>query len=159
MTYASSHEKEIPDRSIRRRMEVHRALHYVSQQTRTAKDTLLASCARRRLLHTEKRLCLATLALRVSALEKRLLLVQEMAYRGHLRAVKRSAARVPASTLGEKRPTQRGDSGLAVHEDDRCRRRAARLRRREEGARQEASSARGHGRLGTQSQGPQCEGP
>src|SRR5215211_1655249 len=129
MTYASSHEKEILNRSVRRRMEVHRALHYVSQQTRTTKDALFAPCARRRLLHTEKRLCLATLALRVSALENSLLLVQEMAYRRHLRAVKRSAARTPADSLGEKRPTQRGDSGLPVRKDNRCWRRSARLRR------------------------------
>src|SRR5918998_2535685 len=101
-------------------MEVHRALHYyVCQQRRTAKDTLFAPCARRCLLHTEKRLCLATLAPRVSALEDRLLLVQEMAYRGHLRAVKRSAARAPADSLGEERPTQRGDSGLPVRTDNR----------------------------------------
>ncbi len=139
MTYASSDEKEIPNRSVRRQMEVHRALHYVSQQTRTAKDTLFAPSARRRLIHTEKRLCLATLAPRVSALDDRLLLVQEMAYRGHLRAVKRSAARAPADSLGEERLTQRGDSGLPVRTDNWCRRGTTRLRRGQEGARQEAS--------------------
>jgi site-specific DNA recombinase len=46
-----------------------------------------------------------------------LLLVQEMAHRGHLRAAKRSIARTPAKTLREKRPTQRRDSGLPVRED------------------------------------------
>ncbi len=46
---------------------------------------------------------------RVSALEGRLLLVQEMAHRGHLRTAKRSMARTPAKTPREKRPTQRRD--------------------------------------------------
>src|SRR5918998_3072811 len=95
---------------------------------------------------------------RVSALEGRLLLVQEMAHRGHLRAAKRSIARTPAKTLGEKRTTQRRDSGLPVRKDYRGRRRTTRLRRRQDSARQEASSAGGHRRLGSQSQDPQREG-
>ena len=86
------------------------------------------------------------LAPRVSALEGRLLLVQEMAHRGHLRAAKRSIARTPAKTLRQKRPTQRRDSGLPVRKDYRGRRRTTRLRRRQESARQEASSAGGHRR-------------
>src|ERR671913_1135654 len=92
-------------------------------------------------------------------LEGRLLLVQEMAHRGHLRAAKRSIARTPAKTLRQKRPTQRRDSGLSVRKDYRGRRRTTRLRRRQERARQEASSAGGHRRLGSQSQDPQREGP
>jgi putative transposase len=60
---------------------------------------------------------LEAFALRVSALESCLLLVQEMAHRGHLRAVKRSVARTPAKTLREKRPTQCRDSGLPVRKD------------------------------------------
>ena len=57
------------------------------------------------------------LAPRVSALEGRLLLVQEMAHRGHLRAAKRGIARTSAKTLRQKRPTQRRDSGLPVRKD------------------------------------------
>src|SRR3712207_1934915 len=53
---------------------------------------------------------------------------QQMAYRGHLRAVKCGVARAPARTLGQKRPTQRGHSGLPVRQDNRCRRRTTRLR-------------------------------
>src|SRR3712207_6569370 len=99
MTYAASHEKEIPNRSVRHRMEVRRALHYVSQQTGTTKDIWFATCPRRCLLHLEERLGLATLALRVSALEKCLLLVQEVAHRGHLRALECGVARATASTF------------------------------------------------------------
>src|SRR5918995_1288227 len=96
MTYAASHEKEIPNRSVRRRMEVHQALHcYVCQQTRTTTDVLLATRPRRCHLRLEERLPLAALALRVPALENRLLLVQEMAHRWHLRAVKCGVARAP----------------------------------------------------------------
>jgi hypothetical protein len=98
---------------------------------------------------------LAALALRVSALETRLLLVQEMAHRWHLRAVKCGVARAPARALWEKRPTQRGDSGLPVRKDERCRRRTKRLRSRQEGARQEETSAGVHRRIGSQSQSPQ----
>src|SRR5215217_1102846 len=79
-----------------------------------------------------------------------LLLVQEMAHRGHLRAAKRSIARTPAKTLRQKRPTQCRDSGLPVRKDYRGRRRTTRLRRRQESAWQEASSAGGHRRLGSQ---------
>jgi hypothetical protein len=53
-------------------------------------------------------------------------------------------ARAPARALGETRPTQRMDSGLPVREDNQCRRKTTRLRRRQEGARQVASSASGH---------------
>ena len=128
---------------------MHRALHYVSQQTGTTKDIWFAPCPRRCLLPLEKRLRLATLARRVSALENCLLLVQEMAYRGHLRAVERDIARAAARTLGKKRSTQRGDSsGLPVCEDNRCRRRTTWLGWRQEGAWQEASSPCRHGRPG-----------
>ncbi len=53
-------------------MEVHRTLYYVSQQTWTTKDIWFAPCPRRCLLRLEERLRLATVALRVSALENRL---------------------------------------------------------------------------------------
>src|SRR4028119_540157 len=91
--YASSHEKEISDRSGRRRMGVYRASSQVSQQARTTEDTRFAPCPQRRLLCPEERLRLAHVALRVSALESRLLLVQEMAHRRHLGETKRSVTR------------------------------------------------------------------
>jgi hypothetical protein len=83
-------------------------------------------------LRLEERLCVEALAPRVSASEGRLLLVQEMAHRGHLRAAERTIARTPAKALRQKRPTQRRDSGLSVRKDYRGRRRTMRLRWRQE---------------------------
>src|ERR687895_2699201 len=105
MTYASSHEKEIPHRSLRRRMEVLRALHQGYQQTRTSEDIQFAPCPRRHLLRLKEWLPLEAIAPRVPPLESCLLLVQEMAHRRHLRTVKCGVARAPARALGEKCPT------------------------------------------------------
>src|SRR3712207_3029724 len=54
MTYAPSHEKEISHRFVRCPMEVHRTLHYLSQQTWTTKDIWFAPRPRRCLLRLER---------------------------------------------------------------------------------------------------------
>src|SRR5829696_8585024 len=136
-------------------MGVHQTPPYLSQQARTTKDIQFASGPRRRLLRLEKRLRLATVAPRVPALENRLLLVQEMAHRRHLRTIKRGAARAATSHSGEKPSAKRRNSRLAVSQDERGRRRAERLRWRKESARQEATPLGGYGRIGAQSQSAQ----
>src|SRR5919112_1197859 len=60
--YSSMHEKEIPDGSIRRRMELHRTPPARPQGIRTAQDPQPSRDSRRRLLPPEKRLPVAALA-------------------------------------------------------------------------------------------------
>src|ERR687895_2820932 len=82
--YSSTHEKTLPDGSIRRRMELHRAPPSRTQRTRTAQDPRSARDPQRRLLPPEERLPVATLAPRLSSMAHRLSLLQKMAHRWYL---------------------------------------------------------------------------
>jgi transposase len=55
--YSSTYEKEIPDRPLRRRVVLHRALSARSESTRTAQTARLARDRRRHLLHTLRSGC------------------------------------------------------------------------------------------------------
>src|SRR5215211_3850559 len=100
-------------------------------------------------------MCLASVAARLPALEDRPSLLQGLAHRRCVGAAKRGAAPALAGTAGEKPTTQCWDGRLTVGQDDQSERRSTRLRRWEEGSRQEASPARRYGRVGAQGQGPQ----
>ena len=79
---------------------------------------------------------------RVPALEDRLPLVQSLAYRRHLRAFERRAARdVCGRGLGRNPQPSAGDRGLPDGQDHRGGRHRARLRPGQEGGRQEATPA------------------
>src|SRR5829696_3582786 len=100
-------------------------------------------------------MCLAAFAPRLPTLEDRPSLLQDLAARRCLGAAKYGAAPALAGTEGEKPTTQRWDGRLTVGQDDRSGRRSTGLRRWEEGSRPKAAPARGYGRVGPQSQGPQ----
>jgi putative transposase len=90
VAYALHHGKqEIPHRSVRRRMEVHPPTSARARQRRTSQAPRSKGDPRRRLLRPEKWLPLAAFAPRVSAVEDRLRLVQEVAHRWYLRATER----------------------------------------------------------------------
>ena len=91
-------------------------------------------------------------------MEDRLPLVQEVAHRRDHRAAKHGAARALASTAGKEPTAQCGDSRFSVGQDERGWWRSTGLRRRQEGSRAQATPARRYGRVGPQSQGPQCQG-
>src|SRR5215213_3804672 len=90
---------------------------------------------RRRLLHRSRRLCLATAATRLPALEDRLPLLQDLAYRRHLGEDARRPAQTSEGAHKEEPAAQCGDSGWPVGEDHWRRRTTARLRWRQEGQR------------------------
>src|SRR5215210_6495892 len=73
------------------------------------------------ILRLEEWLRLAIFAPRVPALEGRLLLVQEMAHRGHLRAVKRGVAQAVANPLRQTHSAHGGYRRLPVGQDKRGR--------------------------------------
>ena len=76
MAYALHYgEQEIPYRSVRRRMEVHKPASSRSHSARTPQAALLAGYPRRCLLHPKERLPLAHAAEGLPALEDRLRLV------------------------------------------------------------------------------------
>src|SRR5215213_1702425 len=127
MTYAPEHEKELLDRSIRRRMAVSRVPCRGSQQAWTAADPRQPHNPRRHLLCLEERLPLASAALRLPALGDRLLVVYKMANRQDLGAAQYSAARALAATAKEEPAAQRGGRGLPVSQDHRSWWRSARL--------------------------------
>src|SRR5215207_10220191 len=98
-------------------------------------------------------MCLASIAARLPALEDCPSLLQDLAARWGLGAAEHRAARALAGTAGEKPTAQRWDGRLTVGQNHRGGRRGTRLRWREEGLRQEASSARGYRRVGPDGQG------
>src|SRR5215212_4400449 len=100
MTYAPGHEKELPHRSYRRRMEMPRAPCSGLQQAGTTEDPQSAHDPRCGVLRLEERLPLATAAPRVPPLGNRLQLVQEMDDKRDLRAAQRRLARGRADPLG-----------------------------------------------------------
>jgi hypothetical protein len=64
--YSSTHEKDIPDGSFRRRMELLRASHASSQRIRTAQGPRSSRDPKRRLLRLKKRLPVAPAPARLS---------------------------------------------------------------------------------------------
>src|SRR5829696_5872146 len=102
MTYAPEHEKKLLNRSYRRRMEVPEAPCSGSQQAGTTENSHHPRDSKRHLLRPKERMSLAAVAPRLSALGDRLLVVQKMAPRRHLRAAQRhlrAAQRHPARGL------------------------------------------------------------
>src|SRR5215207_7945873 len=91
--YSSTHEKEILDGSIRRRMEPHRAPHARPQGIWTAEDSQSSRDPQCRLLPPEERLPMAALAPRLPQVANRLPLLQEMAHGRHLGSCQRRPPR------------------------------------------------------------------
>lgn len=100
MTYAPEHEKELLNRSIRRRMGMSKAPSSTSQQAGTTQAPQYSRDTQRCLLRLEERLPLAALTPRVSALGDGLLLVQTMANRRDFRTTQRGVARAAANASG-----------------------------------------------------------
>jgi transposase len=78
MTYASEHEKELLNRSHRRRMELLRASRPSAQGARTAEDSHDPRDPQRHLLRRKERLSLEATSPRLPALGNRLLVVQKI---------------------------------------------------------------------------------
>src|SRR5215212_7579901 len=144
MAYATEHEKELFDRSLGRRMGVHRAPRPASQQARTTEDLRHPRDPRRDLLRPKERLPLEAIAPEFPAVGDRLLVVREVAHRGYLREAQRGASRVFAGPLGQGPATWRGHRRLPVGQGHRGRRRAEGIRREQEGPGQEATPLGGH---------------
>src|SRR5215213_9812896 len=79
--YSSTHEKTLPDGSIRRRMEPHRASPARCQRLWTAEGPQSPRDPRRHLLPTEDRMPVAAAPPRLPSMAHRLLVLQEMAHR------------------------------------------------------------------------------
>jgi hypothetical protein len=79
--YSSTHEKALPNGSIRCRMEIHRTPRARPQRTRTAENPLSSRDFERHLLPPKERLPVAPAAARLSSMAHRLLVLQEMALR------------------------------------------------------------------------------
>ena len=75
MTYAPEHEKELLDRSHRRRMGASGTLCSASQQARTTENPQQPRDPQRHLIPSKERLRLAAFASRLPALGDRLLMV------------------------------------------------------------------------------------
>src|SRR5215210_3703629 len=112
-------EHEIPHGSFRRRMAMYQPSPARARVPRPSQATRIAGDPRRRLLRAKERVSLAHATLRVSAVEDRLRLVQEVAHRWYLGATKRRAARAPAGEVGQGPPAQCGHSGLTDGQDHR----------------------------------------
>ena len=121
-------------------MEAIRALRPGSEGPRTTENSQPTPDPKRHLLYLEEWLSLAVSSPRVPTLEGSLpLLLARVEDQRHLRETQRGAARALAHMLGQEPAPQRGDSRLAVGKDHWSRRRTKRLRRRQEGSRQQAS--------------------
>jgi hypothetical protein len=151
MAYAPTHEKELSDRSHRRRMEGPQAPRSGRQQAGTTEYPQPARDPRCRLLRPKKRLPLAATTPRVPAVGNRLQLVQEMEHGRHLRAAQRRVARAAAQPPGQESSPERGHRRLPDDQEHRGGRRTERLQRPQEGSRQEAPHPRGHRRFAPQS--------
>jgi hypothetical protein len=137
-------EQKIPYRPVRRRMESHRPAPSRTQRARTPQDPRRPRDPRRRLLRPKERLSLKTPAEKPSALEDRLLMVQEVENQRYLQALERRAAPTVTGLLRWKTAPQHRHRELPVRQDDRGRRRSARIRRRKGGPRPQAPHTRGH---------------
>src|SRR5215211_652823 len=94
VAYALRHaQQEISHGSVRRRMALYRPASSRTHGARTPQASWLKGDPRRRLLCPKERLPLAVAAEGLPALEDRLRLVQAVAYRRHLGALERRAAR------------------------------------------------------------------
>src|SRR4051794_5123486 len=82
--YSITHEKTLSNRSLRCRMEVHRASHADSQRAWAAQDSQPARDPKRDLLCLKKRLPVAYASARLSSMAHRLPLLQKMAHRRYL---------------------------------------------------------------------------
>src|SRR5215208_5882995 len=111
---SSTHEKALPDGSIRCRMELHRTSLARPQGTRTAENPQPSRDPKRRLLPPKKRLPVAPTAARLPQVAHRLLVLQEMAYRWHLGEDKPGHPTTPARTLEKGSSAQRGRGGFSV---------------------------------------------
>src|SRR5215210_4236043 len=153
--YSSTYEKALPNRSLRRRMGVHRASRARTQRTWATSDPQPACDPRRHLLHLKERLPVAYASARLSSVAHRLPLLQKVAHRWHLGADQYGNPGTPAGAIEEKSSAQCRHSGFPVGKEYRGRRRGTRLRWWQEGPRQKTPSAGRHRRIRAQSQGPQ----
>jgi hypothetical protein len=148
--YSAEHEKSIPHRPLRIRMDLlitassHPAGYWPTSDSQSTGDT---EC---HLLHHPQRMCLASTPARLPTLEDRSSLLQDLANRRYVGALKHSTAGTLAGTAREKPLSQRWDSRFAVGQDDWSRRGAKRLRRWQEGQMPKATPAGGYGRAGAQ---------
>src|SRR5215210_9207295 len=156
--YSSTHEKEIPDGSIRRRMELHRTPHARPQRTRTAENPHSSRDFERHLLPPKERLPVAPTAARLSSMAHRLPLLQEMAHRWYLGEDQPSSPRTPAGALEARSRAQRGCGGFPVGQEYRGGRGTARLRWGQEGQGQKTPHLGGHRGFRAQGEGPQRQG-
>src|SRR5215210_1777161 len=106
--YSSTHEKEIPDGSFRRRMELHSAPSPCPQRAWTAEVPRPSRDPKRRLLRPKERLPMALAPPRLPSMAHRLLVLQKMAYRWHLGEHQPGHPRTPARApeKGPKRDPQ-----------------------------------------------------
>src|SRR5215203_4367317 len=152
MTYAPEHEKELLDRSHRRRMGASGTPCSASQQARTTANSQHPRDPQRYLLCFEERLPVAAFA-------SRLRTPWETVYwwfrrwridgtferlNAALRGRYVGATRALTGTVEEKSPAKRRDSRLPVVQDHRGGWRTERIRRGQEGPGQEATPASGH---------------
>ena len=117
--YSSTHEKTLPDGSIRRRMEIHRAPPARPQRTWTPKDPRSSRDPKRRLLPPQERLPVAPAPSRLPQVAHRLLVLQEMAHRRHLGEDQPCHPRTPQGSPEEGSPAQRGRGGFPVGQEHR----------------------------------------
>src|SRR5215212_10756952 len=117
--YSSTHEKEIPDGSIRRRMELHRTPHARTHRTRPAEDPQPSRDPKRHLLPAKDWMPVAALAPRLPQVAHRLVVLQEMAYRWHLGEGQSGPPRTPASALEARSSAQRGRGGQPIGKEHR----------------------------------------
>src|SRR5918995_3875132 len=117
--YSSTHEKEIPNGSFRRRMEIHRTPHARPQGTRTAENPQSSRDFERHLLPPKERLPVAPSAARLSSMAHRLLVLQEMAYRRHLGEGQPGHPRTVARSPEARSSAERGRGGFPVCKEHR----------------------------------------
>ena len=131
--YSSTHEKTLPNGSLRCRMELHRTPPTSPQGPRTAQDPRPSRDHKRHLLPAEERMSVAPAPARLPQVAHRLPLLQSLAHRWHLGEDQPSHPRAPQGTPEARSPTQRGRGGFSVGQEHRRGRRRARLRWGQEG--------------------------
>ena len=131
--YSSTYETTLSDGSFRRRMEPHSAPSPRPRRAWTAQDPRPSRDPKRRLLRPQERLPVAPAPARLPQMAHRLLVLQEMAHRGHLGESQPCHPRAPQSPPEEGPPAERRRGGLSVGEKHRGGRGRTRLRWRQEG--------------------------
>ena len=142
--YSSRYEKALPDGSIRRRMEIHRAPSPCPQRVWTPKDPRPSRDPKRRLLPPKERLPVAPAPPRLSSMAHRLLVLQEMAHRWYLGEDQPSSPRTVAGALEARSRAKRLSGRYPVGKDYRGGHRRARLRWWQEGQGQKTPHPGGH---------------